>query len=493
MKRLAIDFGTTTTLVARTINKDTAIQQIQGKRNTPTVFRYSSESNNTRIEAFGSKAWETVYQYPETTIWEFKPYLGKSKVFGDLDADAATRLYLERIAAELKDIYGGIPVNESFGETIVGYPADWTQARQKLLCDILSDIGYPDVKGKTEPEAVADSIIAKKITKLDPHRCFCVVDFGGGTLDITILRKDKSKYETLTADGDADLGGRHFDTALMNHFCQQKDIDLEQMSVADRASLAKFCRILKEDLSANNDSISTVPTVECMNHQSWPLFMNRDDFQICCSDLIDRFEKAIQLVINRSNISSADISHVILAGGSSNMFFVRDKVKAMLPNSHIVPLTAPDECICEGLLAPSQAIGMHKPVSVGGDSVEAGYVAEYSDKWDWGVLIAPVLISAILPINALFILALLMFGGTFVLSAIQNNYNFIPQTGTRMMKYHGATMWAVFFVYLFLRMLNLMAFHSKEFGKFSIKMYAMGIIIYNTIILKDRLVRFFGK
>ena len=47
-----------------------------------------------------------------------------------------------------------------------------------------------------------------------------VFDFGGGTLDISIVAMDKNYIKVKTFDGDYDLGGRDFDIALMHKFIE---------------------------------------------------------------------------------------------------------------------------------------------------------------------------------------------------------------------------------------------------------------------------------
>ena len=57
-----------------------------------------------------------------------------------------------------------------------------------------------------------------------------VFDFGGGTLDISIVAMSENYIKVKTFDGDYDLGGRDFDIALMHrfieHFKEETGIDI---------------------------------------------------------------------------------------------------------------------------------------------------------------------------------------------------------------------------------------------------------------------------
>ena len=59
----------------------------------------------------------------------------------------------------------------------------------------------------------------------------CVVfDFGGGTLDVTVLNILNDKVDVLSYTGDPQLGGQDIDNSLMDHcikeFIKSEDIDL---------------------------------------------------------------------------------------------------------------------------------------------------------------------------------------------------------------------------------------------------------------------------
>ena len=50
---------------------------------------------------------------------------------------------------------------------------------------------------------------------------FMIFDFGGGTLDITILKVENGKFATLATSGDCHLGGQDIDNALVDHFFEE--------------------------------------------------------------------------------------------------------------------------------------------------------------------------------------------------------------------------------------------------------------------------------
>ena len=54
-----------------------------------------------------------------------------------------------------------------------------------------------------------------------------IFDFGGGTLDVTILKIESGRFITLATSGDCHLGGQDVDNALVEHFFEkiQEDED----------------------------------------------------------------------------------------------------------------------------------------------------------------------------------------------------------------------------------------------------------------------------
>ena len=77
----------------------------------------------------------------------------------------------------------------------------------------------------------------------------CVVfDFGGGTLDISVLSIERRKIEVKSTNGDTHCGGQDIDNLLLQYFIkgfnEEHDIDLSSNKRAS-ARILKVCTELK--------------------------------------------------------------------------------------------------------------------------------------------------------------------------------------------------------------------------------------------------------
>ena len=52
---------------------------------------------------------------------------------------------------------------------------------------------------------------------LDQQKNILVFDFGGGTLDVTIMQAQKNHYKIIAIKGDSQLGGQDIDYELSEH------------------------------------------------------------------------------------------------------------------------------------------------------------------------------------------------------------------------------------------------------------------------------------
>ena len=105
-----------------------------------------------------------------------------------------------------------------------------------------------------------------------------VVDFGGGTLDVSVLRiRDAREFTVLATNGDMRLGGDDFDQRILRHFqsqfLQEHHIDLaddvEALTLLrQKAEKAKVTTVKR---SANSRKIRAASfrrcsSVQCIHH-----------------------------------------------------------------------------------------------------------------------------------------------------------------------------------------------------------------------------------
>lgn len=125
-----------------------------------------------------------------------------------VDSSAAILAYLKKSA----ETYLGCKV-DSVAVTVPAYFKAFARNNTKAAAKIA---GFKEVKILDEPVSAAIFYGLEK----GRNEKVGVVDFGGGTLDITLVEIAGSSVKALITDGDAETGGTNYDEAILRfHYC----------------------------------------------------------------------------------------------------------------------------------------------------------------------------------------------------------------------------------------------------------------------------------
>src|SRR6185437_11184649 len=100
---------------------------------------------------------------------------------------------------------------------ILTYPAAWGQPRRERLVAAAVRAGWPPVRLVPEPVAAARYFVEVLRRPVPVGGSLAVFDFGGGTLDVAVVRNAGDRFELLGDGGIEDLGGLDVDAALVAH------------------------------------------------------------------------------------------------------------------------------------------------------------------------------------------------------------------------------------------------------------------------------------
>jgi molecular chaperone DnaK (HSP70) len=144
---------------------------------------------------------------PKRRINDLEILLG-DRTFSMVDLVAAT---LRRVAGEAVRVAGG-PVSE----VTTTYPAEWGQARRRVLLDAAGAAGLGRVTLVPEPVAAASYFATVLRHRVPTGSCVVVYDLGAGTFDASVVRHDPDGLDTLTCRGVDDFGGVDLDAVLVD-------------------------------------------------------------------------------------------------------------------------------------------------------------------------------------------------------------------------------------------------------------------------------------
>ena len=108
-------------------------------------------------------------------------------------------------------------------------------------------------------------------------------DFGGGTLDVSVLNIEDGVIEVMATRGDTHLGGQDIDELLVQHcmtdFKSKFNIDLSTNNRA-KARLKNQCNRAKHQLSASMNAVIDAESLAEDNDYS--LSLSRAQFETIC-------------------------------------------------------------------------------------------------------------------------------------------------------------------------------------------------------------------
>ena len=83
---------------------------------------------------------------------------------------------------------------------------------------------------------------------------YLVFDFGGGTLDVSVVDYFDNVIEIVAVSGDNRLGGDDFDEVIARSFCAHHHMDYDNMDQQKRASLLRLSEKCKKELTCQDET-----------------------------------------------------------------------------------------------------------------------------------------------------------------------------------------------------------------------------------------------
>ena len=179
-----------------------------------------------------------------------------------------------------------------------------------------------------------------------------VYDLGGGTFDVSIIEIGDGVIEVLATNGDTHLGGDDFDNRItqwmIDEFKKTEGVDLSGDKMALQR-LKEAAEKAKKELSSATTTNINLPFITATAEGPKHLDMNltRAKFDELTSDLIERTAIPVQNALRDAGLTAAELSKVLLVGGSTRMLSAQEKVKQLTGKEPSKSLN-PDECVAIG-------------------------------------------------------------------------------------------------------------------------------------------------
>ena len=343
-KIIGIDLGTTNSCVAvMEGGKPTVIANTEGARTTPSVVAFTK----TGERLVGEPAKRQAVTNAEKTISSIKRDMGTDNgrtIDGKkYSPQQISAMILQKLKADAESYLG-----EKVTEAVITVPAYFNDAQRQATKDAGKIAGLEVKRIINEPTAAA---LAYGLDN-EKEQKIMVYDLGGGTFDVSIIEIGDGVIEVLATNGDTHLGGDDFDNKIINwmlaEFKAKEGVDLSGDKMAMQR-LKEAAEKAKKELSSATTTNINLPfiTATADGPKHFDMDLTRAKFDELTHDLVEKTAIPVQNAMKDAGLTNADLSKVLLVGGSTRIPAVQEKVRQLTghePNKSLNP----DECVAIG-------------------------------------------------------------------------------------------------------------------------------------------------
>ncbi|HDZ77488.1 MAG TPA: molecular chaperone DnaK [Candidatus Omnitrophica bacterium] len=291
---------------------------------------------------------------PEATIYAAKRKMGTDHKFKvknkEYTPQQISAFILQKIKTDAESYLG-----DKIEEVVITCPAYFDDNQRQATKDAGEIAGLKVLRIINEPTAAC---LAYGLDKAGKEQKIMVFDFGGGTLDVTILEMgwdDEHKaatFEVLATSGDTQLGGTDMDNALIDYIAEQfkkeSGIDLRTDKMAMQR-LREAAEKAKVELSSTVSTDINLPfiTADSSGPKHLTMAINRAKLEELVGPIIDKCKHPLEQAISDAKLEIKDIDKVILVGGPTRMPVVASFVEGYA-GKKIERGIDPMECVALG-------------------------------------------------------------------------------------------------------------------------------------------------
>jgi len=371
---LGIDFGTTNScLSVWHNNKNIIIPDIDGSNTIASVIEI-----NDKKKIIGKEAYMRKNIFEKTNInntenksiflvYEIKKLLGRKyselnkemldilaysiisdendyiKIYNETDD---TLFYPEEIATQLfmsfkhkSELYLSKKFDTEINikDAVISVPAYFNKNQREIIKKCAEMANLNVLRLINEPTAAALCYgLGKNMSK---NTNVLVYDFGGGTLDISLLNISEGVFEVLGSCGNSNLGGSDFDRVIME-YCIKKFIDTKLFIKEGENIVDNFMNNIKEEnlqklkylaeqakITLTENLLAKIKINNFYNKEDLLIEITREKFNEICQDLINFSIKPLNDILDICNIEKSEIDEIIMVGGMTRIPIIRYNVE----------------------------------------------------------------------------------------------------------------------------------------------------------------------
>ncbi len=324
-----------------------------GGKAFPSVVAFSKEGDL----LVGEPARRQAVTNPDSTIVAAKRKMGSEHIFKIQDKEYKPQQISAFILQKIKkdaEAFVGEPVQKA----VITVPAYFDDNQRQATKDAGTIAGLDVVRIINEPTAAS---LAFGLDKAKEDMKILVFDFGGGTLDVTIMEMGGGVFEVMSTSGDTQLGGTDMDKVIIDYvideFKKKEGLDLSQDTTA-MTRIREAAEKAKIELSTVMETDINLPFIaqDPSGAKNLELRITRAKLDELIGPIIDRCKPSIEKALEDAKLSKSDINKIVMVGGPTRIPLVKKFVSEVIGKE------------VESGVDPMEAVAM-------GAAIQAGIIA----------------------------------------------------------------------------------------------------------------------
>ena len=349
-KAIGIDLGSTMSEVAVIEGGEPKVMlTTEGNRTFPSVVAIDKKTGERKV---GAPAKRQAIMNPKNTINLVKRFMGRK--FDDPEVIEAKKhiqydivnhngwAYIQIdgkeyspqqisswILAELKKMaedYTG----ETITDAVITVPAMFPDSARTATKEAGELAGLNVLRIINEPTA------ATLASKLEKSGVYVVCDFGGSTLDNSVMEFDteSNTIEILASNGDTFLGGADLDNEVAKYVCDEfkssNGIDLKKDSMAMQRVMEAVEKA-KIELSSSTQTEINLPYITAVDGvpQHLVMTLNKAKFENLIAPYVDRVINSAKEALKAAD-KTGELDGIIIVGGSCRIPYIQERLEKEL-------------------------------------------------------------------------------------------------------------------------------------------------------------------
>jgi molecular chaperone DnaK (HSP70) len=279
----------------------------------------------------GEDAAKIALTDPQVAWWDMKRHLGTdwvARMGGRTYTPEELLIPMICLLREDAEAYLGAFVSSC----VLAVPAHFSFPERGALARAAQSAGFEKIRIVNEPTAAALSI------GMDGR--FLIIDFGAGTLDLSLVEGERGIFQVIESKGRKDIGGYDLDRLLADRMCRRAGIPFSRAEDPRGSLMMREAEGVKIALSSTGSVTWRIPAGLSSRERS--IEISRQEFEMLIRPVIDEVAGMVSRMWRRHNPQK-----LLVVGGSGRIPLLRDTLAAKVKDPERLR-SSPEDAVVTG-------------------------------------------------------------------------------------------------------------------------------------------------